>query len=195
MLCWREVDTGWVASWQRTLEDFLTLYFRGKKISRKANLKYGCIFARRYFREYTVHAKISSRENIFPRKYLLAKISSRENIFPRKYPPAKIVCLFHQRSFLFAVCCTVIGDTGSRPKARFILLTPSVSDKILPPAPAAGGSCRRLSRADQTKKVWTLQRRRRSLPAYELKLPWVVMKSVTFVRCWVKNGRLVQWRW
>ena len=61
-----------------------TFYFRGRKISRKVKLK--------YFREseYTVHAKISSRENIFPRKYLLAKISSRENIFPRKYPPAKI---------------------------------------------------------------------------------------------------------
>ncbi len=35
------------------------------------------------FREYTVHAKISSREILFPRKYLPAKNSSRENIFPR----------------------------------------------------------------------------------------------------------------
>ena len=37
-------------------------------------------------------------------------------------------------------------------------------------------------------KVWTLQRRRWSLPAYELKLPWVAMTSVIFVglRGWVK---------
>ena len=39
--------------------------------------------------------EIFSREDIFAnilftRKYLLAKISSRENIFPRKYPPATI---------------------------------------------------------------------------------------------------------
>ena len=69
----------------------------------------------------TVHAKISSREHIFPRKYLLAKISCRENIFPRKYSPAKIVCLFRHRSFLFAVTdhlLPVIGDTGSRPNVR-----------------------------------------------------------------------------
>ena len=64
----------------------ITLYFRGRKISRKVNLKY---FREKYFREFTVHAKISSRENIFPRKYLLAKmsrenmkISSRENRLP-----------------------------------------------------------------------------------------------------------------
>ncbi len=50
----------------------ITRFFRGRKFSRKVN-----------FREYTVHAKISSRENIFPRKYLIAKISSSGNIFPR----------------------------------------------------------------------------------------------------------------
>ena len=65
----------------------ITLYFRGRKISRKVNLK--------YFREKKFSRMYCSRENIFPRnilprKYLLAKISSRENIFPRKYPPAKI---------------------------------------------------------------------------------------------------------
>ena len=88
----------------------ITLYFRGRKISRKVNLK--------YFREKIFSRIYCSRENIFPQKYLLTKISSRENIFPRKYPPAKIVCLFRQRSFLFAVCCPVIGDTGSRPNVR-----------------------------------------------------------------------------
>ena len=76
------------------------------------------MFTRKY-----LPAKISSRENIFPRKYLLAKISSRENIFPRKYSPAKIVCLFRHRSFLFAVCCPVIGDTGSRPNVRSLIRT------------------------------------------------------------------------
>ena len=60
----------------------ITLYFRGRKISRKVNLK--------YFREKIFSRIYCSRENIFPRKYLPAKISSRENIFPRKYPPAKI---------------------------------------------------------------------------------------------------------
>ena len=75
--------------------------------------------------------EIFSREDIFAnllftRKYLPAKISSRENIFPRKYPPAKIVCLFRQRSFLFAVCCPVIGDTCSRPNVRSrIRITPA----------------------------------------------------------------------
>ena len=73
----------------------------------------------KYFREKIFSRIYCSRENIFPRKYLLAKISSRENIFPRKYPPAKIVYLFRQRSFLFAVCCPVIGDTGSRPSVRY----------------------------------------------------------------------------
>ena len=34
--------------------------------------------------------------------------------------------------------------------------------------------------------ILTFLRRRSSLPAYELKLPWVVIKSVTFVRGWVK---------
>ena len=80
-------------------------------------------FAGRKFREKRIYC---SRENIFPRKYLPAKISSRENIlsrkyFPRKYPPAKIVCLFRQRSFLFAVCCPVIGETGSRPNVRSLI--------------------------------------------------------------------------
>ena len=60
----------------------ITLYFRGRKISRKVNLK--------YFREKIFSRIYCSRENIFPRKYLLAKIYSRENIFPRKYLPAKI---------------------------------------------------------------------------------------------------------
>ena len=55
----------------------ITLYFRGKKISRKFDLK--------YFRE-----KIFSRIKIIlsTRKYLPAKITSRENICPRKYLPA-----------------------------------------------------------------------------------------------------------
>ena len=60
----------------------ITLYFRGKKISRKVNLK--------YFREKIFSRIYCSRENIFPRKYLPAKISSRENILSRKYLPAKI---------------------------------------------------------------------------------------------------------
>ena len=102
--------------WERR-EYCITLYFRVRKISRKVNMK--------YFREKIFSRIYCSRENIFPRKYLPAKISSRENIFSRKYPlakissrennypPAKIVCLFRQRSFLFAVCCPVIGDTGS----------------------------------------------------------------------------------
>ena len=51
----------------------ITLYFRGKKISRKVNLKY-------------------FREKIFSRIYC-----SRENIFPRKYPPVKIF----SRDFFF----------------------------------------------------------------------------------------------
>ena len=92
---------------QRGFEYCITLYFRGRKISRKENLK--------YFREKIFSRIYCSRENIFPRKYLPAKISSRENILSRKYLAAKIVCLFRQRSFLFAVCCPVIGDTGSRP--------------------------------------------------------------------------------
>ena len=60
----------------------ITLYFRGRKISRKMNLK--------YFREKIFSRIYCSRENIFPRKYLPAKISSRENILSRKYLPAKI---------------------------------------------------------------------------------------------------------
>ena len=58
----------------------ITLYFRERKISRKVNLI--------YFRENIFSRIYCSRENIFPRKYLLAKISSREIIFPRKYLPA-----------------------------------------------------------------------------------------------------------
>ena len=57
-----------------------TRYFRGRKFSRKVNL--------RYFREKIFSRIYCSRENIFPRKYLPAKVSSRENIFPRKYLPA-----------------------------------------------------------------------------------------------------------
>ena len=60
----------------------ITLYFRGRKISRKVNLK--------YFREKIFSRIYCSREIIFPRKYLPAKISSRENILSRKYLPAKI---------------------------------------------------------------------------------------------------------
>ena len=60
----------------------ITLYFRGRKISRKVHLK--------YFREKIFSRIYCSRENIFPRKYLPAKISSRENILSRKYLPAKI---------------------------------------------------------------------------------------------------------
>ena len=60
----------------------ITLYFRGRKISRKVNLK--------YFREKIFSRIYCSRENIFLRKYLPAKISSRENILSRKYLPAKI---------------------------------------------------------------------------------------------------------
>ena len=60
----------------------ITLYFRGRKISRKVNLKY---FREKIFsRIYCSREKISSRENIFSRKYPPAKISSRENILPRK---------------------------------------------------------------------------------------------------------------
>ena len=61
----------------------ITLYFRGRKISRKVNLK--------YFREKIFSRIYCSRENFFPRKYLPAKISSRENILSRKYLPAKII--------------------------------------------------------------------------------------------------------
>ena len=53
-----------------TTEYCITLYFRGKKISRKVNLK--------YFREKIFSRIYCSRENIFPRKFLPAKISSRE---------------------------------------------------------------------------------------------------------------------
>ena len=65
-----------------TLEYCITLYFRGKKISRKWDLK--------YFREKIFSRIYCPRENNFPRKYLPAKITSRENIFSRKYLPAKI---------------------------------------------------------------------------------------------------------
>ena len=60
----------------------ITHYFRGRKFSRKLNL--------RYFREKIFSRIYCSRENIFPRKYLPAKISSRENFPSRKYLPAKI---------------------------------------------------------------------------------------------------------
>ena len=59
------------------INSLITLYFRGKKISRKVNLK--------YFREKIFSRIYCSRENIFSRKYPLAKISSREHIFPQKY--------------------------------------------------------------------------------------------------------------
>ena len=70
----------------------ITLYFRGKKFSRKLNLKYfrEKIFSRILFTRKYVPAKISSRENNFPRKYLLAKISSRENIFLRFFSVPQI---------------------------------------------------------------------------------------------------------
>ena len=48
----------------------ITRYFRGRKFSRKVNL--------RYFREKIFSRIYCSRENIFPRKFLLARISSRE---------------------------------------------------------------------------------------------------------------------
>ena len=66
----------------------ITLYFRGRKISRKVNLKYFLekIFSRKY-----LPAKISSRENILSRKNLPAKISSRENIFRRFFLCRKYV--------------------------------------------------------------------------------------------------------
>ena len=57
-----------------------TEFFRGRKCSRKVNLK--------YFREKIFSRIYCSRKNIFPRKYLPAKITSRENIFSRKYLPA-----------------------------------------------------------------------------------------------------------
>ena len=53
----------------------ITRYFRGRKFSRKMDL--------RYFREKIFSRIYCSRENIFPRKFLPAKISSREIIFPR----------------------------------------------------------------------------------------------------------------
>ena len=87
----------------------ITLYFCGRKISRKVNLK--------YFREKIFSRIYCSRENIFPRKYLPAKISSRENILA-KISSRENRLLFRHRSFLFAVCCPVIGDTGSRPNVR-----------------------------------------------------------------------------
>ena len=60
-----------------------------------------------------------SHENSFPRKYLPAQISSREKIPSRKYLPAKISS--RENIFLFAVCCPVNGDTGSRPKLTLYL--------------------------------------------------------------------------
>ena len=98
----------------------ITLYFRGRKISRKVNFK--------YFREKIFSRIYCSRENIFPRKYLPAKISSRENILSRKYLPAKISSrenifprLFPCRKYsrLVGLGYAVIEDTGSRPNVRF----------------------------------------------------------------------------
>ena len=61
----------------------ITLYFHGRKISRKVNLK--------YFREKIFSRIYCSRENIFPRKYLPAKISTCENIiFPRFFSVPQI---------------------------------------------------------------------------------------------------------
>ena len=57
-------------------------YFREKIFSRED------IFANILFTRKYLPAKISSREDILPRKFPIAKISSRENIFPRKYLPA-----------------------------------------------------------------------------------------------------------
>ena len=48
------------------------------------------IFSREDIFANTVHAKISSRENNFPRKYLLAEISSREYIFLRFFSVPQI---------------------------------------------------------------------------------------------------------
>ena len=81
----------------------ITLYFRGRKISRKVNLK--------YFREKIFSRIYCSRENIFPRKYLPAKISSRENIFPRFFSVPQICRLV-------GLGYAVIGDTDSRPNVR-----------------------------------------------------------------------------
>ena len=72
----------------------ITLYFRGKKISRKVNLK--------YFREKIFSRIYCSRENFFQRKYLPAKISCRENILSRKYLPAKIILFYFPANFCHA---------------------------------------------------------------------------------------------
>ena len=53
----------------------ITLYFRGRKISRKVNLK--------YFREKIFSRIYCSRENIFPRKYLPANLSCAANYTSR----------------------------------------------------------------------------------------------------------------
>ena len=55
-------------------------------------------------------------------------------------------------------------------------------DARLPPATVAAVAGMRWLDSE----VWTLQRLRWSLPADELKLPWVAMTSLTFVRGWVK---------
>ena len=82
----REARLRWYGHLRRKDNGYcITLYFRGRKISRKVNLKYfrEKIFSRIYCsRENNLPAKISSRENIFSRKYLPAKISSRENRLP-----------------------------------------------------------------------------------------------------------------
>ena len=74
--CWKTSDTGisGVSTHSGARRQYcITLYFRGRKISRKVNMK--------YFREKIFSRIYCSRENIFPRKYLPAKITSRENIF------------------------------------------------------------------------------------------------------------------
>ena len=50
-----------------------------------------------YWCVHILYNTLFSREENFA-KSEFEIISSRENIFPRKYPPAKIVCLFRQRS-------------------------------------------------------------------------------------------------
>ena len=87
----------------RTSTYCITLYFRGRKISRKVNLK--------YFREKIFSRIYCSRENFFPRKYLPAKISSRENILSRKYLPAKISSRenIFPRFFSVPKICRLVG--------------------------------------------------------------------------------------
>ena len=90
-----------------------------------------------------------------------------------------------------SLLCLLVTITGAFPclshgtcwpcKARFILLTPSVSNYLPRCTPAVVAGMRW-----PASEVWTLQRRRWPLPADELKLPWVAMTSLTFARGWVK---------